>query len=274
MKQLSIRNAAWGLALAACVGGVGGAAGGAGAALAEDFGRPPLGRYRIDTDTTTLSGQGAMVLERVQQVDGASGQLTVTDKGPPGSGPPAVRVFKGEKPNERCVGSGAPAAPPTALLPSMPLPNASCWQMGPAVTANGGSQDIDCKGVQMKLQWRRVNDVVWEMTLAGTQNPTPVGDTSTAVRAAMARMTPEQLAELDPASARVAAGGSTANAMEPVIAAMEQRIRQGTPAEQASVRSQLDTLRRTMGLGALPAPAARLRHREVWTRISGACTPG
>ena len=267
MKQSSTWNAVSGLALAGC-------AGGAWAALAEDFGRPPPGRYRIDAETTTLSGQGAMVLERVQQVDGASGQLTVTDKGPPGSGPPVVRVFKGEKPNERCVGSGTLAAPPTALLPPLSLPNASCWQMGPAVTANGGSQAIDCKGVQMTLQWRRVNDGNSEMTLAGTQNPTPAGDSSAAVRAAMARMTPEQLTKLDPASARVAAGGSTADAMAPVIAAMEERARNGTPAEQASVRLQLDSLRRSMGMGAPAAPAVRLRHREVWTRISGACTAG
>ena len=270
MKQSRTWTAASGLVLAACAG----CALAAPAGPTAEFGRPPPGRYRIDAETTTYSGQGAIVFERVQQVDGASGQLTVTDRGPPGSGAPAVRVFKGEKPNERCVGSDTLAAPPSALLPPLSLPNASCWQMGPAVTANGGSQAIACNGVQMTSQWRRLNDGNWEMTLAGTQDPSPTGGSSAAVRAAMARMTPEQLAKLDPASARVAAGGSIADAMAPAIAAMEERARHGTPAEQAAARSQIDSLRRSMGMGAFPAPAVRLRHREVWTRISGACTPG
>ena len=275
MKQSRFGNAATGLALAGCAIGTW-------AALAEDFGRPGPGRYRVDAETTLLTGQGAMVFERLQKVDGATGQLTLTTKGPPGSGPPVVQVFKAEKPNEHCVRSGAlaapPSVPPIALLPLASLPNAPCWQVGPPVTANGGSQSIDCKGVQMKQQWRRLGDANWEMTLEGTQDPIPGVDISSAVRAAMARLTPEQVAKLDPAAAKVAAGGSMADAMAPAIAAMEARTRQGTPAEQAEARLQLDTFRRSMGIGtakgAPAVPVVRIRHREVWTRISGACTPG
>src|SRR4051812_41277101 len=75
---------------------------------ATPTGHPPVGDYRIDSDTTTTHTTMAGTLKTEQHIEGATGRTPVTQTAP--GTPPVSRVLAGEGPYSACM--TAPSAPP------------------------------------------------------------------------------------------------------------------------------------------------------------------
>ena len=193
---------------------------------------PPPGDYRIDSETTTTTRSGPMVLKSVQRVDGATGATTVEQTGLDGS--VARQSYPGQGRNHWCV-KGSSAPPPVS----------NCATQAFAALPGGGSTyQATCSGGQvLSDNFRQLADGRWERTLQ--------------VRQATAGGAPVP--------------AQTSAAMAPVIAQIEEAIRSGPPAEREAARQQLAALKASLGAGAVPGNDTVIETREVWTKVSERC---
>jgi len=202
------------------------------AVLAADATHPSPGEYRIDSETTTISHAGPMVLKSVQRVDGATGNITVEQSAPDGT--TTRQDYPGQGPNRFCSGSGAP--PPGAV--------ACANRAYSALPGGGSSQQAICAGGQtLSSNWKRLADGRWEHTFE-TQ----------IVTAPAAGMDPR-----------------TTAAMAPVIAQIEETIRSGPPEEAEAAKQQLAALKAGLSGGAGPGGAPTVSVRETWTKVADHC---
>jgi hypothetical protein len=201
------------------------------AVLAADATHPSPGEYRIDSETTTISHAGPMVLKSVQRVDGATGNVTVEQFAPDGT--TTRQDYPGRGPNRFCSGSGAP--PPGAV--------ACVNRAYSALPGGGSSQQAACAGGQtLSSTWKRLADGRWEHTFQ-TQ----------VVTAPAAGMDPR-----------------TTAAMAPVIAQIEETIRSGPPEEAEAAKQQLAALKASLG-GGVSSSGPAVTVRETWTKVSDHC---
>jgi len=201
------------------------------AVLAADATHPSPGEYRIDSETTTLSHAGPMVLKAVQRVDGATGNVTVEQSAPDGT--TTRQDYPGQGPNRFCSGSGPP--PPGA---------AACVNRAyGALPGGGSSQQAVCAGGQtLSSNWRRLADGRWEHTFETRIVTAPAAGTDPRTTAAMA----------------------------PVIAQIEETIRSGPPEEAEAAKQQLAALKASLGGGAA-SNGPTVTVREVWTKVADHC---
>ena len=122
------------------------------AVLAADATHPSSGEYRIDSETTTISRAGPVVLRSVQRIDGATGAVTVEQSS--GDGTTARQDYPGRGPNLFCSGSGPP-----------PAGAATCANRAfEALPGGGSSQEAVCAGGQtLSANWRRLADGRWSI---------------------------------------------------------------------------------------------------------------
>ena len=201
------------------------------AGLAADATHPSPGEYRIDSETTTISRAGPMVLRSVQRVDGATGNVTVEQSAPDGS--TTRQDYPGQGPNRFCSGSGPPPAGAIACANR-------AFQASPG---GGSSQEAVCAGGQaLSANWRRLADGRWEHTLE-TQLAAPA-------------------TAMDP---------RTTAAMAPVIAQIEETIRSGPPQEAEAAKQQLAALKASLGGGATSGGGPTVSVREIWTKVADHC---
>lgn len=201
------------------------------AVLAADATHPSPGEYRIDSETTTISHAGPMVLKSVQRVDGATGNITVEQTAPDGT--TTRQDYPGQGPNRFCSGSGPPPAGAIACA------NRAYG----ALPGGGSSQQAVCAGGQtLSSDWKPLADGRWEHRFQ-TQ----------IVTAPAAGMDPR-----------------TTAAMAPVIAQIEETIRSGPPEEAEAAKQQLAALKASLGGGgASNGPTVTVR--EVWTKVADHC---
>lgn len=201
------------------------------AVLAADATHPSPGEYRIDSETTTISHAGPMVLRTVQRVDGATGNITVEQFAPDGT--TTRQDYPGQGPNRFCSGSGPP--PPGAV---------ACVNRAYSALSGGGSsqQAVCASGQTLSSDWRRLADGRWEHRFE-TQ----------AVTAPAAGMDPR-----------------TTAAMAPVIAQIEATIRSGPPEEAEAAKQQLAALKASLGGGAA-SNGPTVTVRETWTKVADHC---
>jgi len=199
--------------------------------LAAGQATPPQGDYQIDSETTTTTRSGPMVLKSVQRVDGATGSAAVEQTGPDGS--VASQSYPGQGPNHWCV-KGAAAPPPVS----------NCATQAFAALPGGGSTyRTACSGGQvLSDSFRKLADGRWERTLQVRQ-----------------------------AAAGAPVPAQTSAAMAPVIAQIEEAIRSGPPEEREAAKQQLAALKAGLGGGAVPGSDTVIETREVWTKVSETC---
>ncbi|MBO9557530.1 MAG: hypothetical protein J7515_02955 [Caulobacter sp.] len=198
---------------------------------AADATHPSPGEYRIDSETTTISRAGPMVLRSVQRVDGATGNITVEQSAPDGT--TTRQDYPGQGPNRFCSGSGSP--PPGVV--------ACANRAYGALPGGGSSQQAVCAGGQtLSSDWRRLADGRWEHTLETQMGGAPA-------------------AAMDPL---------TTAAMAPVISQIEETIRSGPPEEVEAAKQQLAALKASLGGGA-SSSGPTVTVRETWTKVSDHC---
>src|SRR5581483_2240284 len=121
-------------------------------------GLPPAGEYRIDSESSMTSSAGTVSTERVQRVDGATGQITVTTKSSlPGDVPVTTR-YKGNGPVTHCVAvaAGVPrSVPGLAVCDTTPL----------ASDASGASFSALCAATKQDERWHLIDKNTWEHEL-------------------------------------------------------------------------------------------------------------
>ena len=200
---------------------------------AVDPTHPTPGEYRIDSETTTTSHAGPMVLRSVQRVDGATGTITVEQTG--GDGASARQIYPGQGPNRFCAGNGPP--PPGAV---------ACANTAFKGLAGGGSsqQAVCPSGQILSSDWRRLADGRWEHSFQTQLATAPAAAVDPRTRAAMA----------------------------PVIAQIEEAIRSGPPAEAEAAKQQLAALKASLGGGGGGGNDTAVEVREVWTKVAERCS--
>lgn len=171
---------------------------------AEPAGRLPQGDYRIDSEAVITHSSPAGTLTRTQQIDGATGRTTLTDKTP--DGVTATRTLAGQGPYRWCM-AGAAAGKPTT-------PPDVCTNGRYSAHADGFNLSTNCGGVRGQEQWRRIDERTWERVM------------HTSYSTSLSNM-PKQ----------------TEAAMAPVIAALEEQLKSGNADEAAQARQQLDLLK-------------------------------
>ena len=192
----------------------------AAAVLAADATHPSPGEYRIDSETTTISRAGPMVLRSVQRVDGATGAITVERSN--GDGTTTRQTYPGRGPNRFCSGSGPP--PPGAV--------ACVNRVYGALPGGGSTQQAVCAdGQTLSSDWRRLADGRWEHEFETQLVTAPA-------------------AGMDP---------RTTTAMAPIIAQIDATIRSGPPEEAEAARQQLAALKASLGGGASNGPNVSVR---------------
>ena len=230
-------------------------------------GSPPPGQYRIDSETTTTSRAGPTTIQSVQRVDGATGQVTLTQKSSVDPANVATRSMKGDGPNGWCVPQNGALPPPKAM------PGA-CENVARTQTPGGSTQRADCSTGRFDEQWRRVDDRTWDRSLRVKQAPA-ASNTSPqpALEFAMRGMTPEDRARAQAEMADMPSAADMAGARATLIAALEQQARTGDPNEAAAARQQLAAMR-----GSSPAAGTDsgvvVEIRERWTRVAETCRAG
>ena len=203
---------------------------------------PPPGEYRVDQEASTRSQAGPATLEVVQKTDGATGAVTQIRRSSVQPGE-VTNSFPGTGPVLSCVRAGAPPAGLGAF---------ACATTAPSAPATGNTTQTvtQCRDLRQADEWRRVDDRQWEHRFTVVKQP--------AASAGLAAM---------PAA--------TAAAMAPVIAAMQERIRNGPPADAQFARQQLSALQGGPGAAGAPsAPANDTRTTvfERWTRVADTCS--
>jgi hypothetical protein len=167
---------------------------------------PPLGEYKIDTTTTTRWNTPTGVMERVEQVDGETGQATVTQRAPDLPTPVVTKV-PGQGPIRQCQIAGAP-----------PVSRGNCtaplYVQGGAANAN-----VLCEGQQQDLEFRKVGEGVWEKRIRVATAATP-------------------------AQAPGSQHPQAAAAMAAMAAKMEARAKVAPPAEANALRQQIASMQR------------------------------
>lgn len=160
---------------------------------------PPPGEYKVDTVSTTRYRTPAGTMERIEQLDGATGQTTVTQTSS-GAASPVVTHYPGKGPNRQCQGAGGPPLIPDGMACASKL----------AVAGDAASSQVQCRGQALELEWRRLSEGVWEKRSRAT-----------------------------PVAASHALPPDAAAAMAPVLAQMEARAKVAPPDEAASLRQQI-----------------------------------
>jgi hypothetical protein len=221
---------------------------------------PPPGQYRIDAESSVRSGSGPATSERIERVDGATGNRTViTHAGPPGT-PAGQQTYPGSGPVTWCV--PAVSTPPANLAGRC---DARWWPQ-----SGGASLQADCQAGRMQEQWKQVDARTWERQMTFKATAGAAGnDPSAAIAMAQRGLSPADAAKV---RAELPAPNATADAMAPVYAQIEETIRTGKPEEAAAARQQLSALKAAQG-GRGPA-AATTRLTERWTRVADTCTAG
>ncbi|MET3664704.1 hypothetical protein [Caulobacter sp. 1776] len=203
-----------------------------GAVLAAGQVAPPPGDYQIDSEATTTTRAGPMVLRSVQRIDGATGTTTVEQSASEGAS--ARQTYPGKSAYRFCVGAGPP--PPGAV--------ACANRVFETLPGGGSTQQAVCAdGRMIADSWRRLADGRWERTFETHRAAVPA-------------------APIDP---------RTQAAMAPVIAQIEATIRSGPPAEAEAAKQQLAALKASLGGGGAPADDTTVSVREVWTKVSARC---
>ncbi|MEK8034962.1 hypothetical protein AACH06_29455 [Ideonella sp. DXS29W] len=168
---------------------------------------PPPGLYQLDQTSTFRWTTPMGVMEKVEQVDGATGRVTVTDKSP--SAPrPVVTVLPGDGPRRECQG-------PTA---SVVVGNCRAETQSGVDTVTAS---FTCDGRAQRVVWRKIGPTEWEKTLKSS--PVPGGSPAGGL--------PPQVAQ----------------AMAPVIEKMEAAARTASPQEAAVLRQQIAAIQRGGG---------------------------
>lgn len=186
---------------------------------------PPLGEYRIDTTTTTRWSSPTGVMERVEEVDGDTGQATVTQRTPDLPAPVVTKV-PGKGPIRQCQIAGAP-----------PVSRGNCT--GPLnAQVDGANASVSCEGQQQDFEFRKIAEGVWEKRIRLTPSAAP---------------TPTQGALPPQAAAAMAA----------MVAKMEARAKVAPPAEANALRQQMAPMQRG-GSPASNAPEVESVQRWTW----------
>ena len=185
---------------------------------------PPPGEYRVDTTTTHRWQTPTGVMERVEQVDGETGNAILTQRAP-GVPAPVVTRVAGKGPVRVCQAAGAPP----------PLPGACAGKL--AVAGDSASAEVPCAGSEQSIEFHKLSDGVWEKRI---------------------HLPPAPAAAPQGLSPQVAA------AMAPVIAKMEARAREAPPEEAASLRQQIQAIQAGGGSPAATAPDVATVQRWTW----------
>jgi hypothetical protein len=195
---------------------------------------PPLGEYKIDTTTTTRWTTATGVMERVEQVDGDTGQATVTQRAPDLPSPVVTKV-PGKGPVRQCQVAGAP-----------PVSRGNCT--GPIRTdAGGATANVLCEGQQQDFEFRKIADGVWEKRI---------------------RLTPAAA----PVQAQGALPPQAAAAMAAMAAKMEARAKVAPPAEATALRQQIASMQRSSGAAPNASNTPDVESVQRWTWLSNQCT--
>lgn len=224
---------------------------------------PPPGEYRIDSEATIRTGNGAAAVERTERVDGATGNRVITSRAGPAGNPGSRQTLPGTGPVTWCV--KRPAAAP-ADLPGRC--SARWWPKEGAATLQA-----DCQAGRMQEQWKQLDARTWERQLSFTMAANAANNDPSAALALVQRgMSPAEAAQARTRLAALPGAQATTTAMAPVIAQMEETIRTGSPQEAAAAREQLAALKAAQGGGGAAASTTRLTER--WTRMADSCVAG
>lgn len=194
-------------------------------AASADAWKPPPGEYRVDTVTTTRWQTPTGVLESIEEVNGDTGQSTVTRRSP-GVAAPVVTTVPGQGPVRQCQIIAAPPSPRDGGC------QGQLSQQGGAAAAN-----LSCAGQGQHIEFRKLSEGVWEkrVRLEAAAPQAPVGAMPPEAQAAMASM----------------------------LAKMEARAKQAPPAEAAALRQQMAAMQRSGG-GTPNAPEVEMVQRWTW----------
>jgi hypothetical protein len=163
---------------------------------------PPPGEYRVDTVGTTRYHSPVGTAERIEQLDGETGQTTVIES-TSGAASPVVTRYPGKGPNRQCQGAGAPPLIPDGMACASKL----------AVAGDAASTQVQCHGQTLDIELRKLSDGVWE-----------------------------KRSRTLPAASPHALPPDAAAAMAPVLAKMEARAKVAPPEEAASLRRQISAI--------------------------------
>ena len=225
-------------------------------------GFPSPGYYRTDSEATVTMGSGSTAGELIERVNGATGQRTVIRKMAVDAGHPVTNIYKGEGPVGWCVSAqGIGKSPPQTV-------QSACNLLSNMRDPRGSSFSADCKSSKVEENWRRVDNKTWERSLKVTPQSSATPDSPRpAFEMAQSGMTPEQRAQAEAAMAALPSAAQMKDAMAPVIDALQEEIRTGSPEEAASARQQLQALRATTN----GSSQFVTRVVERWTRIADTC---
>jgi hypothetical protein len=186
---------------------------------------PPLGEYKIDSTTTTRWSTPTGVMERVEQVDGDTGQATITQQGPD-LPKPVVSTVPGKGPIRHCQIAGAP-----------PVTRGNCTGKLTA-QGDGASANVPCAGQDQDFEFRKVGVGVWEkrIRVAPSSGPQVQGNLPPQAMAAMAAM----------------------------AAKMEARAKVAPPAEANALRQQMASMQQQAGAPTSNAPTVENVQRWTW----------
>ena len=185
---------------------------------------PPPGEYKIDSTTTTRWHTQTGLMERVEQVDGETGQATVTQRAP-GAPAPVVTTVPGKGPIRQCQIAAAP-----------PVPRGGSCAGKLSASGDSASASVPCEGQEQQFDFQKVSLGVWEkrIRMSPSSAPAPGG--------------------LPPQAAA---------AMAPVVAKMEARAKEAPPAEAAALRQQIAAIQRGGG-PASNGPQVETVQRWTW----------
>ena len=207
---------------------------------------PPPGLYEIDSRTTQTSRAGPMVLTTVTEIDGRTGDQTVTTTRAPDDMPPQVTRAKGSGPVRHCVGATGPTV------------------AGHCKTVATGESALaaTCPGISQRIGWRRLDAGQWEWREEVAMATPPSGG-GWGVPAGLG------LPPAEAARAQAMIRELSAAASVEVAAWREQARREaasGDPERAADARAALAALEGASGAGEAPSVVTLQRYRRVADR--------
>ena len=211
---------------------------------------PPPGLYEIDSRTTQTSRAGPMVLTTVTEIDGRTGDQTVTTTRAPDDMPPQVTRAKGAGPVLHSVGSVDPALATPCKT----------------VVKGKAAMSATCSGISQNMSWRRLDTAQWEwrdeVSMAAAPGlggwNVPAGFGVSATEAARAHSMVKDL-------------GTAAGAE---MAALREQARReaasGDPERAAGARAALAALEGASAVGEASSVVTVQRYRRIADRCAAA----